>query len=747
MKHINKLFLTALSVAAFCSCADDNLVDYKIDKPEDIAQYEYLKDYDALKSYVDRTANPNFKLGMGVTVSEFLQKGLVHSVACANFDEMTAGNAMKYSSCVSDNGSMNFAQVTKFVDAAKNAGLTIYGHTLAWHSQQNNKYLNSIIADKEIEIDPDAANKVLHIKTAEAKANPWDWELYYDLSNALTVGKEYTISMQIKASTPVSVEFWPGKKDGSGTHYLSPFKATEAWTTSSVTFTPTAAINRLRFCFGKLGGDLYFDDIVLKEKGSDVNLIDNSGFDKADLSHFSKPSWHSYSYEIEAIAAGPATWWSNLVNNSDCESDDASSFYSTESGVGPNTAKFGAAGTGADGVGRAVVVKVGASPTNPWDSQFFVKVNHTFEEGEAYKFSMKVKADVTRTIESQAHKDPGGYLHWSMVGSPNVTTEWKEYKNEGTISASQAGMRTIAFNLSTASSAATFYFDDIKLEIEESGNTIPLTPAEKKDTLTWAMNNWIKGMMEACGGYVTAWDVVNEALSGTDKDGDGKYDLQSVTRGTVSAEDGKNNFYWQDYLGDEDYVRIAVKQAREHFAASGGNAANLKLFINDYNLESDWDDNKKLKSLIEWIKIWESDGVTKIDGIGTQMHVSCQMNPQTQKSKEDHVVKMFELMAATGKLIKISELDMGLVDENGLKVLTEDVTEEQHKAMSEYYKFIIKKYFEIIPAPQRYGITQWAVTDSPASSSWRGGEPIGLWKQNYNRKHTYAGFADGLAGK
>ena len=34
--------------------------------------------------------------------------------------------------------------------------MTVYGHTLAWHSQQNNKYLNSLIKDKELEIDPDA---------------------------------------------------------------------------------------------------------------------------------------------------------------------------------------------------------------------------------------------------------------------------------------------------------------------------------------------------------------------------------------------------------------------------------------------------------------------------------------------------------------------------------------------------------------------------------------------------------------
>jgi len=95
-------------------------------------------------------------------------------------------------------------------------------------------------------------------------------------------------------------------------------------------------------------------------------------------------------------------------------------------------------------------------------------------------------------------------------------------------------------------------------------------------------------------------------------------------------------------------VRTAVELARTH------GPANIKLFVNDYNLESDWDDNKKLKSLISWIEKWESDGVTVIDGIGTQMHISCYMDPATQASKEEHIIQMFELMAGTGKLVKIT---------------------------------------------------------------------------------------------
>lgn len=170
----------------------------------------------------------------------------------------------------------------------------------------------------------------------------------------------------------------------------------------------------------------------------------------------------------------------------------------------------------------------------------------------------------------------------------------------------------------------------------------------------------------------------------------------------------------------------------------------MKLFINDYNLESTWDNNQKLKSLIHWIGEWEKDGVTKIDGIGSQMHVSCSMNPAEQKRREEDYVNMLNLMVASGKLVRISELDMGLDDENGNSVNTTDMTEEQHKAMRAYYEFIVKKYLEIVPENQQWGICQWCATDSPANSGWRAGKPVDLWNLDYYRKHTYGGFAAGL---
>ena len=190
-----------------------------------------------------------------------------------------------------------------------------------------------------------------------------------------------------------------------------------------------------------------------------------------------------------------------------------------------------------------------------------------------------------------------------------------------------------------------------------------------------------------------------------------------------------------------------TKLATQRFQEAGGDPSQLKLFINDYNLEATWDNNKKLESLIHWISVWEAKGA-KIDGIGTQMHVSYILNPTQQKTQEDAIVRMFQLMAATGKLVKISELDMGIVEnqfEDAKK--TEEVTYEEQLKMADFYKFIIEKYFEIIPQAQQYGITQWCCTNSPADSGWRGGEPCGLWDLNYSRTPSYGGFANGLAGQ
>ena len=747
LKNIN-FGLGLVALLALSSCADDKFSEYRTDMTKNLKEYQYLNNYEPLKKYVEDMkasgkCNPDFKLGIALAAPDFNKQELVYCLAGSNFEEMTAGNAMKYASCVKDDGTFDFNTVKDFVTNAQDAGLTIYGHTLAWHSQQNKKYLSKLIADKEIQVDPSQKVEKTDYQLDCSTLTKYDWsgspesvktewnkdgavvitnpkpiepfyELQYWLVNGISLeqGKDYKIVIECKAegASDANIHFKLGDW-GGGDEQQFTIPVGKGYQKVVLSVSPKMANNGIMFQHGDFAGKIYWKSIT--------------------ISHSEAPAMEIFT---------------DQVSNGNLDSSKPTSCFVVREAGKKDVAGTPVAG-GPEGK-NCIVVHANANASTEWDTQFFIYTpNKAWSKNEQYKVTFWYKATKQIGADTQCHNTPGEYMHYQCLSpNPTFTTEWKKYESTGKIPEQGDGMHAIAFNLNkgTESTAIDYYFADIHWYTVEKGNKIPLTDEEKKSRLTDAMGKWIDGMMEATNGYVTSWDVVNEALSGKDYDGDGKFDLQSAKRGNVSADDAKNNFYWQDYLGDIDYVRTAVADARKSFADHNGDPEKLKLFINDYNLESDWDDNGKLKSLIQWIKDWEADGVTKIDGIASQMHISCYADPKTQESKKNHIVKMLELMAGSGKLCKISELDMGYVDAAGNSVTYDQMTEEQHKEMRDLYTFVLQKYFEIIPAAQQYGITQWCATDSPKDSGWRKGEPTGLWDLNYLRKHTYAGFAAGL---
>ena len=716
LKNIN-FGLGLVALLALSSCADDKFSEYRTDMTKNLKEYQYLNNYEPLKKYVEDMkasgkCNPDFKLGIALAAPDFNKQELVYCLAGSNFEEMTAGNAMKYASCVKNDGTFDFNTVKDFVTNAQDAGLTIYGHTLAWHSQQNKKYLSKLIADKEIQVDPsqkvdkeDAYTDFSTMNsfpfyvmgyTPEIKDGiliskyPGDWYQYFVVDNYpvdVDAKREYKVTAMIKASEDGQIDVQTGNWGATTSQKMS---VSTQWKEQSVTFSGiTTEKAFVVFQPGTFAGDISCKWVKVTHSEAPVMEI------PVTVGHLT--------FDDDNNLGGWGMDNTPKIVNGVCE-------------VGNNAAK-----------------------ADPWNAQVNYEPGFAFENGTTYHLKMKIKGSVAGEFGA-GFQNPDGYKGCGDFPTIKVTTDWKEVD----VTTKCNGDNALRLLLNIGKYAGTLYIDDFEVYYTKSANSIPLTDEEKKSLLTDAMGKWIDGMMEATNGYVTSWEVVNEALSGADKDGDGKYDLQSAKRGNVSAADAKNNFYWQDYLGDLDYVRTAVADARKSFADHNGDPEKLKLFINDYNLESDWDDNGKLKSLIQWIKDWEADGVTKIDGIASQMHISCYADPKTQESKKNHIVKMLELMAGSGKLCKISELDMGYVDAAGNSVTYDQMTEEQHKEMRDLYTFVLQKYFEIIPAAQQYGITQWCATDSPKDSGWRKGEPTGLWDLNYLRKHTYAGFAAGL---
>ena len=544
---------------------------FELGKPND-DNYRYLDEYKALKEYIDHDKYPNFKLGIA---TENLDNALVRNMISKNASETVAGNAMKMASCVDGNGNMNFNNVKKFVTAATNAGVSVYGHTLAWHSQQPKGWLLKLLADKPI----------------------------------------------------------PGTEE--------------------------------------------FNLISVKDFRTDQNI-----------------GWKPDNYESEY----------------------GFSF------------KFDKT----DGL------KVTTTKSYPWEVQFVIMSNIVLEKNKEYKMTFNVKGSGSGNLDGRLG-DWGGGANFSIPFS----TDWQDV--QVSVTPTMDGNFIL---LHVPNYIGDVYIQSIKFEGYKA-STVPQTQEEMHDTLVYAMDKWIKSMMEACDGKVKAWDLVNEAIGGDGNDGQGNYPLQHSKdydpNGNPNAtwDVGGDAFYWQDYMGDLEYVRQACRLARKY------GPEDIKLFINDYNLESDWDNNKKVKSLVNWIKKWESDGVTKIDGIGTQMHISCHENETNLNNIKKHITQMFQIIANSGKLCRISEMDMGYVRGSnrwGSSIKTSQITEAEHKKMADFYEWIIKEYFRIIPPEQQWGICQWCATDSPNNSGWRGGEPVGIWDSNYYRKHVYAGFVRGLNG-
>ena len=703
-----KSFIVAVAALAVVSCADDKFQSYQIADPDakHSADYAYLNEMNDLKSYTNPKASSTFKLGGAMEASDFMKKEQYYALGVANFDEIVAGNAMKMGSCVNSNGVFDYAAVTSFVNAAVDAGLDVYGHTLAWHSQQPVKWLNKLIADKEIDLPDGVLEKFLHRITYTDGPFPFypmgceppvvngaihfvptgGWSQFFICdggSNTLSPGN---VRLKIDISSD---------KEVGGVQ----LEVRNGWTNPQV-FTFAVPIEAGRKVYEFDMQDVTCEpsanyDIVLKPQTADATLDVHS----VEVFKLEKPA-----VEIEQEVTMKTY------------TDGPFPFYPM--GCEP----------------PVVNGAIHFVPTGGW-SQFFIcdGGSNTLSPG-----NVRLKIDIS------SDKEVGGV-------QLEVRNGWTNPQVFTFAVPIEAGRKVYEFDMQDVKCEPSANYDvilkpqtaDATLDVHSvqvckliKANAIPLTPEEKKDTLTWAMDKWISGMMEACEGKVKAWDVVNEAISGADLDGDGIYDLQHDPEGAKS-----DDFYWQDYLGDLDYVRSAVAMARLY------GPEDIKLFINDYNLESDWDNNQKLKSLIAWIKRWEDDGVTKIDGIGTQMHISCYEDQTVQANKKAAIENMLKLMVASGKLVRISELDMGYVDANNKKLNTADLTEEQHKQMAELYNWIIQTYFEIVPVAQQWGICQWCITDSPSNSGWRPNEPVGLWDQNFYRKHVYGGFATGLAGK
>lgn len=744
---LNRIILPLMACALTWSSCDDQIMEWKnsdgsitaSDIP--LALKEKIANYDYIKSYVAQYA-PNMNVGLGLGADLYINDAAYRTIADANFQMFTTGNAMKHSAVVKANGDLNFTTIDAFLNLVP-ADIQIYGHNFLWHTQQKQTYLKSLIAPEVVvEVgDDDVCENIVSNYGFETDYNGWSsWsnhtkeivspgyesngalkltvsssstasysdQLFWTCDNVLEAGETYAFQFWARTETPgAKVQFLGQSSDYRQQIYGSTFELTSAWVKYTGEYTITEdkdAIIRIGIQFGGMEAEIFIDDFKFGKKIEEkmINIIDDGKFEDGTLG-----SWFG---------------WGN-----------GSTRTISEKGQGYNS--------------DYCMVMVNPSDGDSWSAQTAHSFPETLTVGKTYMYSVMVKATVINPDFTLQVQDANGGNGEGYVSAATAVDQWIPI--EGEFVCKNEGIARLCINYGKV--AGTYYIDNFKFgEKKETATAQTLrastraggisyklkTPEEKKAALLGAMEAWIKGMLQHQGmERVKEWDVINEPIADNNqwRGIDGNFmsngDDAPDTAPVEDEENGLNlnwandHFYWGYYIGKE-YAVKAFEYARKYAAA------DVKLYVNDYNLETN---PSKLAALIDFVNYIEDNGQT-VDGIGTQMHVTASSITREQ------IDAMFKTMAATGKLVRVTELDVALG--------TSSPSAEQLATQANVYQMIFESYKANVPESQQSGITIWTLSDNAAEHEyWLSGDAPNLFDANYERKHAYKGVCDGIAGK
>ena len=787
--RLYKTIIPVLASAMLLTGCDDQIMEWE--KPADhgdvtsadipLAVKEVLANYDNIKEYSQQYM-PNTLVGIGMGVPMYVanEKGEA-DLANANYQLFTPGNAMKHDAIVGNSGNLRFATVDNLVDAMPET-MRLYGHNFFWHTQQNSMYLRSLIQPTlVVESDGDVANVLPDdasnfnggttggwgswgsnkesvevvdgagkdgspaiVLTNKGDGNSWEAQCAYTFDTYLDQSKTYVIKFNAKSTSAtgeIQFQYQNGSSYGSQGGYNT-FSVGTSWVACEYEFSPAYDdVNRIILNFGKVGGTYTVDDIQFGEKQEDPmeNVLagDDSDFE-------------------EGTSGGWGSWGSNKES------------VEVQDGMGYNDSKG--------------LVLVNKGDGNSWEAQCAYTFDTYLDNTKKYIVQFYAKSSVASGELQFQYQNGSSYGSQGGYNSFTVGTDWTKCEYEFTPAYEDVNRIIINFG----KVGATYQVDNIKFGVAKDQSSeakvsarktvIKRSPArkarvkkaksyyelktaeQKREVLLASMEAWVKGVadhLKEKNVVPYGYDVINEAIadgsngvrgidagvfgaSWTDDDGNTQYDAapeESVEKG-LTLNWGSGHWYWGYYV--KDYPVKAFQLARKYLPAE------TKLFVNDYNLETS---PKKLEAVINFVKsIDAANGSPIVDGIGTQMHISLSCSDDKTKNAEniaalkEKVDAMFQTMAASGKLVRVTELDIALG--------TSSPSSAQYQAQADCYRMIVESFKANVPEAQQSGITIWSLSDNEAEHEyWLKGDVPNLFDADYLRKWAYKGFCDGIAGE
>ena len=736
MKYLNqKLIGLALLATSVVACTDEYDCNLLVEKPEDVKVSEYLASFDVLKSYIDRAADSPFKLTANMSAADFTAHEVAYSILMDNFDGLDIGNTYTPVNSSTD-GEYDFSGMQLLTDAVREAGVTLYAGTLCSNQNQPATYFNkliepivipfeplkgkTVICDFEndelgtaygmtggsqavVENDPEGkTGKVLHVGTEDDKAAYSHPKFHVVLPAGHTLGNYVSLSIDMRIVNQDGLYgagmrvFINGQEFSVGTNAQGIGCNPNTWNRGAViSLTSDKAPG---FIVPDALKDLTeFELAVGSASGAAQYYLDNI----------------TMSYEI-----------GSGVTKVNFDNDEAGKTYPM---TGNSQAVVEDDPLG-DGSGKVLHVGTSSSLCNYSYPKFQVKLQEGYPLGSYSGISLdmylidgkgKYGSGMRVIINGQEFntgKGPSAYgcpdNAWGrqLIYIPFIKEGEENPGGAIEIPNSMKDLTEIELAIGSGSGEWHAYIDNINLYWEGDDTIIEKTPEEKTALFTAELNKWIGGMIDAGGETVTVWNVIGEPLSTT-----------------VDA----NTFKWAEYLGDVDYARTAVKMARDTAKV------DLKLFVSNTIAQSDAM-GQKINELSALVDSWEADNVTKIDGYNILLHTVYSKDVEVQEANQKAISELFAQLAATNKLVRISDLSVEIADADGNLITANQVITSDRMAAADYLAFIMQEYQKTIAKDKQYGISISSMIESGT------GTKICPWTSGYNRNEMYEGVVNGL---
>ncbi len=377
--------------------------------------------------------------------------------------------------------------------------------------------------------------------------------------------------------------------------------------------------------------------------------------------------------------------------------------------------------------GKASIVK--------YDNQNVLQISATPTPGQVRiieGFDVDPLAKFTTTFWARADKDASFDVNFSgtKVAGSGPNGKWTFKKDKWTkvvVEAQSAEGVTEGYLRIDNSRSAVLYIQKVQVGYYPD-NHRSQTAEEKSDTINYALNAWCEGLMKINDGRIKSFDLIDEPI-------DVKAEIEE---GILDLKHSTEKIFWQDILGSENYAPAVSKVASAAFEKYEGNPAELKFFISETGLE----DAKKFNSLMYWINIWDAKGA-KIDGINAKLNLAYSEDAATQEANKASLDNLLDNLKSTGKLIRLSNLDIKYINADGVSVLASNITDEQRQKLADYYGYVIKSYMTKIPNDKQAGLCKGNMSDTS--------DPVGLWSvdsksKDWVRNATYEAFCKALGG-